>query len=75
MHCIGEFMQKRFGLLPADTGVGDALAVDEILVIAPILASGHQKTFNHNSNDAWIPALSTCNIPPHIDLLFLGALA
>lgn len=44
------------GLVPADAGVGDALAVDELFAGDKLLTSGDQVAFEHNAHDASVAA-------------------
>ena len=45
-------MQDRDGHVPAHAGVGDALAGGEAVAVAEILATVHEKTLEHDADDA-----------------------
>src|SRR5258706_15204272 len=51
-HGFGEVLEQRHAVLPADAGVGDALAVYERLPRHEILASRLEVRFHHEADDA-----------------------
>jgi hypothetical protein len=48
----GELAQDRHGHVPAHAGVGDALADGEAAAVGEILAAVHEKTLEHDADDA-----------------------
>ena len=48
----GEFTKKNMGLLPVDTGVGDALSIDKRVAVHEGLRSSNEIAFDHGTNDA-----------------------
>src|SRR6266550_4663314 len=51
-HRCGEFLQHGDGPLPADAGVGDRLAVDELLRVLEVLPAIGDERLDHDPDDA-----------------------
>ena len=53
-HRLSEFGEQSAGFIPADAGVGDALAVDQFTAGDELLRSGDEIAFEHDADDAAI---------------------
>src|SRR5439155_17895411 len=49
---LGELLEHRHGLVPADARVGDALTVGESRSIRELLTAFHQEALEHHADDA-----------------------
>jgi hypothetical protein len=45
-------VEGGFGFVPADAGVGDGLAVDEVFAGEEFLCAGDEVAFEHDADDA-----------------------
>ena len=53
-HRLRQLGEQSAGFVPADAGVGDALAVDQFAAGDELLRSGDQIAFKHHADDAAI---------------------
>jgi hypothetical protein len=69
---LGQFIQDGLGLIPADTGIGNTLAIGETYrTTRHVLAATYQVTFQHDTKDALIPGGDLIShILSHNDLAF-----
>ena len=52
---FGGLQEERFGSLPVDAGIGDALTVDELVErLGKFLSTGHEVAFQHCADDRCI---------------------
>src|SRR4051795_3434064 len=55
LHRGSEPLQRRDGVLPVDTGVGDRLAVDQLLAGDEVLPPLDQERLQHHADDRLVP--------------------
>src|SRR6267154_182554 len=75
-HRLGEILEQRHAVLPADAGIGDALAVYERLSRNEILASRLEVRFHHEADDAVFAGGNLArNLARDVDLALIHLLA
>src|SRR6266540_1241267 len=75
-HGLGEILEQRYAVLPADAGVGDALAVYERLSRHQVLASRLEVRFDHDAEDALLARRDlTRDFARHVYLALIHLLA
>src|SRR5258708_19627738 len=62
-HRLGEILEQRHAVLPADAGIGDALAVYERLSRTEVLAPRLEIPFHHHADD---PLFAGAHLPLHL---------
>lgn len=53
-HSLGQFCEQKPSFVPADAGIGDALAVDQLAAGNEFLRARDQIAFEHHADDAAI---------------------
>src|SRR5688572_9029966 len=68
-HSLGKRIEQRAAVVPADTAVGDALAIHERFPRHEVLAAGLEMTLDHDAENAALTRRHLMrHVAPHLDL-------